>query len=223
MLDLLRKLGGLNACLLAFDRLLRRIAGGRMRLYKYYFVAQPVAKQPWLPPHRGAGVEIRSVKACDPALAQFPRPQAVFPRRFAQGALCLAAFKAGSCIGFLWFTLGPYQEDEVRCRYVPLPEGASAWDFDIYVHPEHRNSIAFLRLWDEANRLLAARGIRWSLSRISAFSKRSMSAHARLAAQRIGTAVFITLGSWQISVATVTPHFFVSRDPRSFPVFALHP
>jgi hypothetical protein len=194
-----------------------------MRLYKYYFVAQPVREQPWLPSHRGASLEIRCVERADPALAKLPRPQAVFPYRFEQGATCLGAFSAGSCIGFLWFTVGPYQEDEVRCRYVPLPNGVSAWDFDVYVSPAHRNSVVFLRLWDEANRFLAARGVRWSLSRISAFSRRSMSSHARMAAKRIGTAVFLTAGRWQISLATIAPYFFISRNPRSFPVFALHP
>jgi hypothetical protein len=219
----LRRLASVNGWLAAFDRVLRALSGNRMRLYKYYFLAQPVVAKPWLPPHRGASVDIRPVAASDPVLDEMPRPKAVFPYRFQQGAVCLGAFKAASCLGFVWFTFGPYQEDEVRCRYVPLPEGQSAWDFDLYLEPAHRNSVAFLKLWDEANRVLAARGIRWSLSRISAFNERSIASHQRLAARRIGTAVFVIIGSWQLSLASVKPFFFLSPRSDSFPEFALHP
>ncbi len=118
---------------------------------------------------------------------------------------------------------GPYQEDEVRCRYVPLTEGRSSWDFDVYVDPQHRNRIVFLKLWDEANSFLAARDIRWSLSRISAFNKASIASHTRMGAKRIGTAVFLSIGSLQIFAATVPPYVGLSRRPDSFPTFALDP
>src|SRR5688572_14084901 len=127
----MRQLGWLNGCLLALDRLLARISGRRFRLYKYYFVAQPVAQKRWLPPQRGANLEIRRITASDPVVREFPRPQAAVAYRFGQDAVCLAEFKAEECIGFIWFTLGPYLEDEVRCRYVPRPAGEAAWDFDV--------------------------------------------------------------------------------------------
>jgi hypothetical protein len=117
--------------------------------------------------------------------------------------------------------LGPYREDDGTCRYVPLPQGKACWDFDLYIYPEHRGSLVFLRLWDEANRYLAARGVRWSLSRISAFNADSMAAHARMGASCIGSVTFLFLGSLQCSVSTVAPHFFVSPQRRQVPSFVL--
>jgi len=219
----IRQLGWLNGCLYALHRFLASISRGRVRLHKYYFVAQPISVKRWLPPPRGASLEVRRVTESDPIIKDFPRPDWAIPYRFKQGAVCLAGFKAGQFIGFLWFTLGAYQEDEVHCRYVPLPKGTSAWDFDVYLHPEHRNGIAFLKLWDEANSFLAARNIRWSLSRISAFNRNSMLSHARMGASRIGAATFLSIASCQLSVATVRPYFHFSTHPGSFPIFALDP
>jgi hypothetical protein len=217
------QLGWLNGCLYLVDRCFTIIASGRMHLHKYYFVAQPVAEKRWLSPRRGATLEVRQIDETDPIIKMFPRPEWAIPYRFRQGAVCLAESKAGHLVGFLWFTIGPYQEDEVRCRYVPLPAGTAAWDFDVYVHPEHRNGIAFLKLWDEANSFLSAHDVRWSLSRISAFNSNSMLSHAKMGAKRIGTATFLSIGSCQLSVATVPPYLHFSMRPESFPVFALNP
>jgi hypothetical protein len=217
------ELGWLNGFLYALGRGLAAISRGRVRLYRYYFVAQPIPDKRWLSPKRGAALQVRRVTESDSLSKEFPRPEWAIPYRFKQGAICLAELKAGECIGFLWFTMGPYQEDEVRCRYVPFPEGKSAWDFDVYLHPEHRNGIAFLKLWDEANTFLAARGICWSLSRISAFNKNSIFSHARMGAKRIGIATFLSIGSFQICAATAKPYFHFSTHPESFPVFVLDP
>jgi hypothetical protein len=192
-----------------------------VRLHKYYFIAQPVPTERLLSGRRGAGIEVREVPQSDPLVKTFPRPAWVIPYRYGQGAVCLAAFRDGKCAGFLWMLLGPYREDEVRCRYVPLPPGSAAWDFDLYVYPEHRNSLVFMRLWDEANRYLAARGVRWSLSRISAFNPGSLSAHARLGARRIGSAVFLSIGRLQICAASVPTRFSISKT--MVPSFALDP
>jgi hypothetical protein len=217
-----RQFGWLDGSLRLLNRLLVRASRGRVRVHKYVFVAQPVSTKRWLSGRRGAAIEVRQVGASDPLVKVLPRPAWAIPYRFEQGAICFAALKDGDCVGFLWLLLGPYQEDEVRCRYIPLPQGKASWDFDVYVYPEHRNSLVFLRLWDEANRFLAARGVRWSLSRISAFNAGSMSSHTRMGAKRIGTAVFLSIGSWQISGATVRPHFSVSVRRDSFPAFALN-
>lgn len=205
------QLGWRDGCLHVLSLALGRVSGGCVRLHKYYFVAQPVAAKAWLPGRRGAAIEVRAVGPTDPVIREFPRPPAVMPYRFEQGAICFAALKEGRCVGFLWTLLGPYREDEVRCRYVPLPEGEAAWDFDVYVAPEHRSGLVFMRLWDEANRYLAARGVRWSLSRISAFNAASLASHSRMGASRIGSAVFFSIGALQISVSNVRPRFFVSR------------
>jgi len=219
----IRHLGWLNGCLYALARLLTMVSGDRVRLHKYYLVAQPVPEKRWLPSHRGQAFEIRQVTELDPVIRLFPRPEWTTRYRFKQGAVCLAALKEGLPVGFLWLLLGSYQEDEVRCRYVPLPVGKSAWDFDVYVEPEHRNGIAFLKLWDEANRFLVAHQIQWSLSRISAFNSGSILSHARMGTQRIGAVTFLSIGSWQIAASTVPPYLHLSTQADSFPTFALNP
>jgi hypothetical protein len=219
----IRHLGWLNGCLYTLARLLTMVSCDRIRLHKYYLMMQPVPEKCWLPSHRGRSFEIRQVAEFDPVIRQFPRPGWVASTRFKQGAVCLAALREGTLVGFLWLLLGSYQEDEVRCRYVPLPVGKSAWDFDVYVEPEHRNGIAFLRLWDEANRFLAVHQIQWSLSRVSAFNSGSILSHARMGAQRIGAVTFLSIGSWQMSVSTVPPYIHFSTHVDSFPTFALNP
>ena len=216
-----RQLGFQNGVLYQLDRLLAVVSGDRIHLRKYYFVAQPVSTKPLLAARRGANLEVRRLLPGDPVLLVVPRPQHIIRFRFDQDAICLAILAAERCIGCLWFTLGPYTEDEVRCRYVPLPEGQASWDFDVYLEPESRNGIAFLKLWDEANKYLAERQIRYSLSRISAFNSVSMLSHARMGARRIGTAVFLSAGSWQLSAASVPPYFDLSVSESTFPTFIL--
>ena len=70
-------------------------------------------------------------------------------------------------LGYLWLKLQGYEEDEVRCRYVPVPERGTAWDFDIYVAPPYRMGRTFTRMWIAANDFLRSNGIEWTLSRIS--------------------------------------------------------
>jgi len=219
----IRELGFLNGGCYLVDALLSAASKGRVRLRKYYFVAQPVRRQPWLPGKRGSQLEVRRVFPSDPLIEAFPRPAQAMPYRFRQEAVCLAALKDGAFIGFLWFTLGPYQEDEVRCRYVPRPSGKSAWDFDVYLAPEHRSGIAFLKLWDEANRFLTERYVAWSLSRISAFNRQSLLSHTRMNAARIGTALFLSVGGLQLCASTVRPFVHLSVRNESFPTFELAP
>lgn len=223
LVTLIRELGFVDACFYVVDRLSSALSGKRARLHKYHFMAQPVAASPWLPPRRGAHFEVRRLHRGDPALRIFPRSERAFPHRFDQGAVCLAAFKSQEPIGFLWLSLGPYQEDEVRCRYVPLPQGKAAWDFDVYITPEHRSSPVFLRLWDEANHLLRSQGVGWSFSRVSAFNPLSAASHSRMGAFRIGAAVFATFGRWQLSVASLPPYLHLSRHSASVPEFQLNP
>jgi hypothetical protein len=219
----IRELGFLNGGGYLVDALLAAASKGRVRIRKYYFVAQAVRREPWLPGKRGSQLEVRRVFPEDSLIERFPRPREVMPYRFQQEAICLAALKEGHFVGFLWFTLGPYREDEVRCRYVPLPPGRSAWDFDVFLEPLHRSGIAFLKLWDEANRFLAARDVHWSLSRISAFNRHSLMSHMRMGATLIGTALFLSAGSVQLCLSTRRPFLHLSLHQESFPTFALDP
>ncbi|MCC7487771.1 MAG: hypothetical protein IT529_22605 [Burkholderiales bacterium] len=218
-----RPMGWKDGCLFAASALLRRLSSGRWALYKYYFVAQPVSDRPLLPARRGTTLEVREIPGDDPLVRAFPRPRRVIEERFRQGAVCLAALERDAFVGFIWFVTGPYREDEVRCRYVPLPEGSRAWDFDIYLVESHRNGIAFLKLWDAANRYLAARGVVSSLSRISAFNTASLLSHYRMGARRVGAALFLVIGSWQLARSSVAPRWHFSRRPESFPDYRFEP
>lgn len=216
----LRQLGFADACWYALARALARISGGRWALYKYRFMAQPVPARS-LCGTRGRAIDVRSAgPGIDPQ--QFRRRADVLAQRFAQGAHCLAAYVAGKLAGYLWYCTGPYHEDEVRARFVPASRDA-AWDFDVQVFSEHQLGFAFARLWDEANRRLHAAGVRWSLSRISAFNPGSRSAHARMGAVCIGSAVFLRCGSWQWMAATLAPFLHWSRDDSSMPQLRLAP
>lgn len=221
--EAIQQFGWTNGFLYLSGRLLATISRSRIRLYKYYLVAQPVPQKNWLTPGRGASLEVRQISRADPLIKSVPRPEQAIDYRFDQGAICLAELKAGTFIGCFWCALGPYLEDEVRCRYIPLPVGASAWDFDVYLDSGQRNGIAFLKLWDEANRFYRDRNIRWSMSRISAFNRHSLLSHGRMGAKRMGSATFLMVGSVQVSLATVRPYVHVSFGPDSYPTFALNP
>jgi len=194
----------------------RGLAGHGL-LYRYELVAQAVAERPRLGARRGASIETRRLGPGDPALAELPLDDAVLAARFAQGAVCLGAFKGGRTIGCLWFVPGAYEEDEVRCRFVP--EGAAAWDFDLYLAPEVRGGLGFARLWDAADAAYREAGIGWSMSRISRFNAASLAAHKRAGARRLGRATYVVLGPLQIMVATLPPYLHLGV--RSRPVLRL--
>lgn len=199
--------------------LLSRVCEGTpFGLYAYRLVAQPVASQPLLPPARGRTIEIRMMARGDPAFAGLPLTAAVLDYRFGQGAVCLGAFKGGAVIGCLWLCLGPYLEDEVRCRFVPRD---GSWDFDVYLHPEHRIGFGFARLWDEANAYLRSRGLAWSISRISVLNTKSLAAHDKLGIRTLGTATFVKLGALQVMLSTLSPFLHVSVSSASAPTLLL--
>jgi hypothetical protein len=210
--------GGLNGTLYLVHRVLDRFGGA---LHRYEFVAQPVAPRPLLSGARGRSIEVRPVAADDPALRQMPLTPDVIARRAGQGAVCFGAFKGEEMLGCLWLCLGPYEEDEVRCRFVPSPAGRACWDFDVYLRPEHRLGLGFARLWDAANAYLRERGIEWSVSRISAFNPRSLAAHSRLGIRRLGSAVFFRLGRVQLTLSSLPPKAHFSLGPNRIPVFML--
>jgi hypothetical protein len=151
----------------------------------------------------------------------FPRPAEVIARRFADGAVCFGATQEGVLIGFIWLKHQYYEEDEVRCRFVPRPAAKAAWDFDVYVDPAFRMSRTFLRLWDAANAYLRDQGIEWTMSRISTFHAKSQAAHRRLGAQPVAGALFLCLGAIEISFFTQWPYAWVSLGPRSRPVVTI--
>lgn len=215
---LVLELGPWTTVLYLFSRALEK-SGGFGEIRHYALVAQPVRSTPMLPARRGAKIGVQEVGPEDPALGAMPLTPRVLAYRFNQGAVCFGAFLEGRMIGCLWLVLGPYEEDEVRCRF--CPEAGAAWDFDVYIRPEFRTGLAFARLWDSANAFLRDRSIAWSCSRISLFNPASLASHGKLAARRIGTATFLRLSRCQIMVATVPPYLHLSIGPKSLPVVRL--
>lgn len=207
--NLLREQGPVGALCYVVHRLGPK-SGGLVSLHRYLFVAQPVPGGALLPPRRGRSIAVRRVDSQDPVLLGLPLDDRVLAYRAGQGAICFGAFKDGEIIGCLWLCLSPYEEDEVRCRYEPMPPGRSAWDFDVYLKPEHRSGLGFARLWDAANEFLRGQGVACSWSRISAFNPGSLASHARLGARVVGRATFLRVGPCQLMVASVPPHGHLS-------------
>jgi len=215
------RLGWRDGALYKLSRILALISGRRCRIVKYYLVAQPVAAEPLVSPARGQDFRIERVEAQDPLTTQFPRPPDVIRRRYAAGAICFAASKQGRLIGFIWLKHDVYEEDEVRCSFLPMPSKEAVWDFDVYVDPAFRLGRAFLRLWDGAYAYLRTQGISWTMSRISSFNNASLTSHQRLGAVRLGQATFLCFGSWQLSFSSLTPGFHLSRDVSDAPKLPL--
>lgn len=217
MLTSFRELGLAAGTLYALARMLAVGSGGRVRLHAYHLVAQPVGDIPILPPRRGRGIEVREIGLNEAVALPVERPRTVIEARFRQGARCLMASADGRFLGFLWFLVGPYEEDEVRCRFVPGPQGMASWDFDVFVESSARLGFAFARLWGEANRVLSRLGVEWSISRVSAFNPGSLLSHRRLGLVRVATAVFVGAGPVQLMVATIRPYVHLSLRATSRP------
>lgn len=208
--------GWTNAMLYLISKMFTRTTFGKVRLIKYYFVAQPVTELP-IPAHRGRNIKIREIGPDDPDRIHLPRPESVIESRFAQGAHCLAAFVRNEMAGFLWYVPDAYQEDEVRSLFIPVPEGKAVWDFDVYVMPEYRNSPVFLRLWQQAISELTASGYSQTCSRILAFNAASLSSHLRLGGKRVGWGIYISAGRRQLAIFSCSPYIHLSLSDHSVP------
>jgi len=210
-LQTLAELGARSTAWYALARALR-LAG--ISMYRYHFMAQPVATGAM----RSAPgkLAVGSIASLDQLPSAYPRPREVVAARFRQGGYNIAAWKGAELAGILWYQLGAYQEDEVRARYC-LPSPHSCWDYDVFVKPSMRLGTAFCRLWDEANKQLQERGIEWTCSRISAFNPGSLRAHARIGSIPMGCATFFRLGRWQLMLASLPPYCHLSDGPASWP------
>lgn len=228
-MNLLRKfrsmadsIGTGNALLYAASRMLDRSFGGRVRIVKYLITAQPVAALATQLPSGSGAFTLAFIGPDSPLFAEVERPSQVIAARYAQGARCLAATTPESRLaGFLWYVAGAYDEDEVRARFVPLPTGEAAWDFDVTILPRYRMGRLFGYLWRRAASELASAGIKHTLSRISAFNAMSMSAHRRLGARTVGQSIFLCLGSCQVMMSTLSPRWHVSWRDDQRPVVAV--
>jgi hypothetical protein len=211
-----------NGALYAVSRALERLTRGRGRLFKYYFVAQPVPESPQATQRTGQ-IKLYRASGTEKIIASFPRPAKIIARRFADGAACFVAERDGVLLGFIWVKLDRYEEDEVRCDYLLDSARGVAWDFDAWVAPEFRMTRAFRHLWEAANDYLRQRGCRWSVSRISAFNPVSLSSHRRLGAVHLFTGLFLALGSVQLALFSRRPYFHFSVGAGSRPRLAFGP
>lgn len=219
--DSTKRLGRIDGTLFAAARALHVITRGRCRIVKYRFVAQPI-RDGALTAATSSGITVERATAGDRIVRQFPRPAHVLARRFAEGAICFAAARNGTLMGFIWIKTGEYMEDEVRCLYKVEPRQVAVWDFDVWVAPEFRLSRAFMRLWDAANAFMREQGYRWSLSRISAFNAGSLSSHQRLGIVHIHSAIFVMLGRLQLSLLTCPPYLHLTVSPHRYPIVRLN-
>jgi hypothetical protein len=197
-IDLVRRLGVIDAALLVTARTLGFLTRGRAQLEKYYFLAQLVPRAPDRA-FRAGGIAVAEVFADDPRLVEFERPMDELARRFANSSRCFAAWHGETLAGFLWFTEQRYDEDEVRCTFRIHPLDRAVWDFDVHIVPRFRLGRTFALLWESAFAAMRERDVRWSISRVSAFKAESIRAHQRLGARCTGSAVFLLLGSLQFT------------------------
>ncbi|MFK8030987.1 MAG: N-acetyltransferase family protein [Gammaproteobacteria bacterium] len=185
---------------------------------KYHLVVQPVPTDP--KPSRPHTLRIQLVEHGDYVDNWFPRPRAAIEARFKQGAKCFIAFNEDQPLACLWLKAnGDFFEDTVRCCFRPLPVESTAWDFDVFVHPEYRLGRTFLHLWNHVSEWMRQNDIDWTMSRIDAFNLASINSHKRLGAQITDSITFWTWGSIQLTLSSKSPRFTLSR--RSTPIFTI--
>lgn len=214
---------GLGAGLVyAVGRVLRSLSP-RLDLLYYEFMAQPIPEIASVPERIARDIELRSIERGAPEVARMPAREDIKQSRFEQGAVCYGAYRRDEWLGFVWLAFGRYEEDEVRCTFLPMPSGQAVFDFDFYIFPEHRMGRAFVATWARVNELLRERGIRWTYSRITRFNVASRNAHARLGARRVGRALFLKAWSFEAMLSSVPPHVNVSLRRRVPVVLEVRP
>jgi hypothetical protein len=216
-----RQLGAVDGALYFASRAFDKISGGRLRLVKYYLVAQPLGRPDAKPMRADAATALQVVREGDALAAVFPRPPDVLAQRWAAGAECTAALVRGEFAGFIWIQRSRYEEDEVRCSFVLQDPAVSVWDYDVYVEPRYRVGRTMARLWSHVDTQLAATGARWSFSRISAFNAASLGSHARLGTVDCGSALFLCLGPLQAAWVPGFPYLHLSLGAGRAPVVRL--
>lgn len=210
-----KEFGPFGGLIYLIDQMLSSISP-KLRLYYYELMIQPIPSAPLLPERITKSLEFRQISQQDPDMAHIHIPAEIIEYRFAQGAICLGAYKQQEMIGYIWFSFDTYEEDEVRCTFVLQPSKESVFDFDLYLYPKYRLGFGFVSLWDGASGLLRDRGIRYTYSRLSRFNTESRRAHEHLGWKCVGRCVFLKTWNAELMFATLFPyvHFGVSNDSR---------
>lgn len=186
-------------------------ASSKTRLFAYDLVVQPISESPLLDESRTKSrLMMRRIEQGEPVTSLMPVATDVINARLRQGAVCLGAFRGDDLVGYIWYSPGEYQEDEVRCAYVLEPAAQSVFDFDLYILPKYRLGRAFAGIWDAANAHLRERRVTQSFSRISRFNSASLRAHAHLGCRRLASAIFLRAGVLQLMFASAPPYLHLS-------------
>jgi len=199
--------------------LLLQKLGADSGLFFYYLYSQPIKKAK--EPER---VEARQVfcfewlEEFDDRVLSIPRPEGVLRERFRQGSKCLLATRESAVVACAWFAFDRYHEDEAVCTYDFSADAKAIWDFDVFVFPEYRLGRLFMRLWQKASADLANEGYEKSLSRITAYNRRSISSHERMGAKKVGRIVFLKIGSFQLGFHPLSPWISLYWPSRAKPV-----
>lgn len=210
-----REFGLLGGFVYLLSRLLTRCSQ-RTRAYFYELMIQPIPDKALIPERFMRDYDFREIGHGAPEIELMPARPDIKESRFHQGAICLGMYKQQELIGYIWFASDEYLEDEVRCTFKLYPADRSVFDFDLYIFPEHRLGLAFVSLWEGANRFLRARGTAYTYSRLNRFNTESRKAHDHLGWQCVGKAVFLQLWKLELMAASVPPylHFSVSNSSR---------
>ena len=196
-------------------------AGNGLGLQRWIFVyaitAQRIGLRRILSADRMTEIDVKILRGYTRDLDGLPITRNLAEERFANGSICVCVSRRSELIGCVWFSRDTHIEDEVRCRYVLAPKTITAWDFDVFVPERLRGGLTFALVWQAAEEYLCAEGVDWSLSRISAFNVKSLTAHERLGATRLGRVVFLLIGPVQLMFSTLTPRFHCSWSDSSLP------
>jgi len=223
-LNAIRELGVLPGFFYLADRAVERIFSRRMFYYYsiyYSIVAQPVVEPRLRPAKDLLLVTCTSWSDLEPYLDQIEISEAIIRERFDRNYHCVLLIRGTSLLGFGWVALGDYLEDEVRCRFVPAPPEETGWDFDVFVHPDHRGTLVFVRLWDALNQYYVSQGRKWTLSRISRFNVMSFQSHKSLKAKRMRDVLFVVIGRMQLMFCRARPFVHLSISTYSYPTLRL--
>ena len=161
---------------------------------RLHVVGQPVPTETPDSSARARSIVIRELARNDISLQSFERGPGEIAERFDQGAVCLGAFRKDELIGWLWFVQNGFRDRTYPLRVVLEPRGVLTWDFDVYVRPDARLSLAFARLWEAAFDIYRQKRIVESLSVISGANPASLRAHRRLGIRELGTVLIARIG-----------------------------
>jgi hypothetical protein len=194
----------------AFDRMF----GTKLRFRAYQLYLQPL---PSIDTRLRAGYLIEEVFRGDKRLEQFPRPSNVIAQRWDQKSRCFLLRRDESILGFAWFCFGAYLEDDVNCVFRLRPEDRLAWDYDIFLFPEHRLGRAFQQLWLGCAIALRQSGYTHTASRIIRTNVRSVKSHRALGALAGQKCYFLNAGARQLALFRSPMRVSLSRssDPPS--------